>query len=246
MKSLPNLLKRSTALFTMVLCLMTTVLSAQTQNTSEVYKSTDRPKALALLGDRYHSFVHARNGLMGPLALENIPVTYIENHEALTAEALKDVDLLIFLKDGNIWPNGHERGSQVQWMTDEQQKAISDFVNNGGGFLALHNSHGLYPAGGPYYEIFGGDYGGHPAPEEFMIRIEDKDHPITAEVEDFRTYDEQHMSKYYELQVYSLTFQKVDENGESVDGKIYEYTGDHSSFTEGIDEDDLKEVANEA
>jgi hypothetical protein len=57
---------------------------------------------------------------------------------------------------------------------------------------------------------------------------------------------EQHMSKYYELQVYSLTFQKVDENGESVDGKIYEYTGDHSSFTEGIDEDDLKEVANEA
>jgi hypothetical protein len=60
------------------------------------------------------------------------------------------------------------------------------------------------------------------------------------------TKGEQHMSKYYELQVYSLTFQKVDENGESVDGKIYEYTGDHSSFTEGIDEDDLKEVANEA
>lgn len=176
---------------------LATMLSAQTQNTSEVYMSTDRPQALALLGDRYHSFVHARNGLMGPLALENIPVTYIENHEALTAEALKDVDLLIFLKDGNIWPNGYERSSQVKWMTDEQQKAIYDFVNNGGGFLALHNSHGLYPPDGLYYEIFGGDYGGHPAPEEFMIRIENKDHPITAGVEDFRTYDEQHMSKYY-------------------------------------------------
>jgi len=197
MNPLPNLLKRSTVLLIMALCLMTTVLSAQTQNTSEVYKSTDRPKALALLGDRYHSFVHARNGLMGPLALENIPVTYIENHEALTAEALKDVDLLIFLKDGNIWPNGYESGSQVKWMTDEQQKAIYDFVNNGGGFLALHNSHGLYPPDGPYYEVFGGDYGGHPPPEEFMIRIEDKDHPITAGVEDFRTFDEQHMSKYY-------------------------------------------------
>jgi len=54
------------------------------------------------------------------------------------------------------------------------------------------------------------------------------------------------MSKYYGLQVHSLTFQKVDENGESVDGKIYEYTGDHSSFCEGIDDDDLKEVAHEA
>ena len=184
------------ALFTMALSL-STVLSAQTRNTSDVYMSTDRPRALAVIGDRYHSPVHVRNGLMGPLALENIPVVYIENHEALTAEALKDIDLLIFLKDGNIWPNGYERGSEVKWMTDAQQQAIFDFINNGGGFLALHNSHGLYPPDGPFYEIFGGDYGGHPPPEEFMIRIENKDHPITAGVEDFRTFDEQHMSKYY-------------------------------------------------
>mgnify|MGYP001368162083 CR=1 FL=1 len=47
--------------------------------------------------------------------------------------------------------------------------------------------------------------------------------------------------KYYGVQVHSLTFQKVDANGESIDGKVYEYTGDHSSFCEGIDEDDLEE-----
>ena len=156
------------------------------------------PGPLAVIGDRYHSPVHIREGLMGPLALENIPVVYIEDHEALTAEALKDVDLLVFFKDGNIWPDGYEKGSSpVKWMSDEQQQAISDFVNNGGGFLALHNSHGLYPPDGPYYEIFGGDYGGHPPPEEFMIRIDNKDHPITAGVNDFRAFDEQHMSKYY-------------------------------------------------
>jgi hypothetical protein len=50
------------------------------------------------------------------------------------------------------------------------------------------------------------------------------------------------VKKFYGLQVHSLTFQKVDENGESIDGKVYEYTGDHSSFCEGIDEDDLEEV----
>ena len=170
---------------------------AQTQNTSKVYMSTDRPRALVLMGDRYHSATHIRNGLMVPLALENIPVVYIENHEALTADALKDFNLLILFKDGNTWPNGYESGTQKKWMTDEQQQAISDFVNNGGSFLALHNSHGLYPKGGPFYEIFDGDYGGHPEPEEFMIRIENKEHPITAGVEDFRVYDEQHMSKYY-------------------------------------------------
>ncbi|PIB30412.1 hypothetical protein BFP77_04560 [Maribacter sp. 4U21] len=201
MKIIPILPKgtRHTAqisIFTILACGLMTLISAQTQNTSEVYMSADRPLALAVIGDRYHSPVHVRNGLMTPLALENIPVVYLENDKALTAESLKSFDLLIFLKDGNLWPNGYD-ASPVKWMTDGQQQAVFEFVNNGGGFLALHNSHGLYPPDGPYYDIFGGDYGGHPAPEEFMIRIEDKDHPITAGIEDFRTYDEQHMSKYY-------------------------------------------------
>ncbi len=202
MKLIPSSSKRSrgTAQFFILFAMafsLSTVLSAQIQNTSDVYASTNRPRALVVMGDRYHSPVHVRDGLMRPLALENIPVVYLENHEALTAEALKNFELLIFLKDGNIWPNGYENGSQVKWMTDAQQQAIYDFVNNGGGFLALHNSHGLYPPDGPYYEVFGGDYGGHPAPEEFMVRVEDKNHPITAGVEDFRVFDEQHMSKYY-------------------------------------------------
>jgi hypothetical protein len=50
------------------------------------------------------------------------------------------------------------------------------------------------------------------------------------------------MSKYYGVQVCKLTFLKVDENGDSIDDKEYEYTGDHSSFCEGIDEAYLEEV----
>ena len=48
--------------------------------------------------------------------------------------------------------------------------------------------------------------------------------------------------KYYGVQVHTLTFQKVDANGESIDGKLYEYTGDHASLCEGIDENYLEEV----
>ena len=48
--------------------------------------------------------------------------------------------------------------------------------------------------------------------------------------------------KYYGLQVYTLTFLKVDENGDSIDGKQYEYTGDHSSFSEGIEDEYLRQV----
>jgi uncharacterized protein len=51
--------------------------------------------------------------------------------------------------------------------------------------------------GGLYYKLFGGDYGGHPEPAVFTIRVEDKNHPITSGVEDYEIYDEQHMVKYY-------------------------------------------------
>jgi len=172
----------------------TAVLNAQ--NTSDVYSSADPPRALALIGDRYHSPTYIRDNLIPAFVRENVPITFIEDHEALTAEALKDYDLLIFLKDGMVWPNGYD-GDHVKWMTEAHQKAVWDFVHNGGGFLAIHNSHGIYPPDGLYYKLFGGDYGGHPPPDTFTIRIENKNHPITQGVEDFRTFDEQHMSKYY-------------------------------------------------
>jgi hypothetical protein len=57
---------------------------------------------------------------------------------------------------------------------------------------------------------------------------------------------EKQMSKYYGVQVCKLTFLKVDENGDSIDDKEYEYTGDHSGFCEGIDEDYLEEVKEKA
>ena len=176
---------------------ISSVAGSAAQDAFEPFQTADRPQALALIGDRYHSPAYIREGLSGPLMRENVPVTYLENHEALTAEALEAFDLLIFLKDGMIWPNGYERGSQVLWMTDAQQQAIWDFVHRGGGFLAIHNSHGIYPPGGLYYHLFGGDYGGHPPPDEFTVRVEDSSHPITAGVEDFMVFDEQHMSKYY-------------------------------------------------
>ena len=179
-----------------VILLALTLLSAQAQNTSDVYSTATRPRALALIGDRYHSPVYIRDSLTPALVRENIPVTFIEEVTALNAEALKSYQLLIILRDGMNWPNGYDK-PHVQWMTDAQQKAIWDFVQEGGGFLALHNAQGIYPPGGLYYKLFGGDYGGHPPPYVFTIRVENKNHPITAGVEDFEIFDEQHTVKYY-------------------------------------------------
>jgi len=50
--------------------------------------------------------------------------------------------------------------------------------------------------------------------------------------------------KYKYVHVHTLTYMKTDKDGND-DGKIYEYTGDHSSFCDGILPDDLIEVKDE-
>ena len=181
---------------TFILTLFALALALPAQKAFEVYQSAERPRALALIGDRYHSPVYIRDHLVKALVRENIPVTFIENVEALTPEALGKHKLLIILRDGMNWPEGYDK-PHVVWMTDTQQQAIWDFVHGGGGFLALHNAQGLYPPDGLYYELFGGDYGGHPEPYVFTIRVEDRNHPVTSGVEDFEIFDEQHTVKYY-------------------------------------------------
>ncbi len=160
-----------------------------------VYATAHRPRALALIGDVYHGPILMRDGLISALVKENIPVTFIEEPAELNAKSLAECSLLIIARNGRYWPDGYGK-PQTAWMTDAQQKAIWDFVNNGGGFLGVHNAHTMYPPNGLYYKLFGGDFGGHPKPYTFTVRVENKSHPITAGVEDFDIYDEHHMSKY--------------------------------------------------
>lgn len=162
---------------------------------SKPYGSAQRPRALVVVGDRYHSPVLMRDGLAAALLRENLPATFIEEVTALNRASLAQHQLLIMARNGRYWPQGYTK-PQAHWMTDEQQKAIWDFVQNGGGVLAMHNAHTAYPPGGLYYQLFGGDFGGHPKPYTFTIRITNPHHPITAGVEDYEIFDEQHTSKY--------------------------------------------------
>ena len=74
-----------------------------------VYSIADRPSALALIDDRYHSPVYVRENLVRALVGENVPTTFIEDVTALNAESLGKHDLLIILRDGMNWPAGYDK-----------------------------------------------------------------------------------------------------------------------------------------
>jgi type 1 glutamine amidotransferase len=149
------------------------------------------PKTLAIIGDSPHEPGHLEAGLAPVFEAAGLAVRFAVDFRALSKETLAQVRLLILLRDGNSWPEGPDRPTRP-WMTIEQERAVVEFVERGGAFLALHNSTGLYPEKGPYLELLGGTYEGHGPLERFRVRVADADHPVTRGVEEYEIADEQH------------------------------------------------------
>ena len=140
---------------------------------------------------------------------------------AVSAENLARVRLLVILRDGLQRPKPNPESNLV-WMTPEQEQAIVDFVERGGGFLNLHNSMGLYPDNGPYLKLVGGRYNGHGPLERFRVEVVDRQHPVTQGVEDFSVADEQHTPPYDESKVHLLLRNRSDDGQTAAAGWAYE------------------------
>ena len=180
-----------------------------------------RPHTLALIADRYHEPAHIEIGLTKAFKAAGIDLTITVDYRHLSAENLKKVDLFVILRDGMNWPQGYEK-PYVQWITDEQQQAMADFVRAGGGFLALHNCTGIYPPDGPYYEVLAGQYNGHSPIEPFEVQVADPHHPVTRGVGPYRILDEQHYPTFDEKRV-KLLLRSRSRHGEYPAGWAYEY-----------------------
>jgi hypothetical protein len=173
-----------------------------------------RPRALALIGDRYHNADYIRVALDKPLKALNIPIDYTINYDKISARLLKSYRLFVVLRDGMIWPNGYlepndyeyshalennrawPREQSEPWITEEQGRAIKDFVEAGGALYALHNSSHISLSSKDYREVMGGAYIDHPALRPFKVSVVNKEHPITRGVQDFIVNDEQHFVIY--------------------------------------------------
>src|SRR6476469_2870929 len=106
-----------------------------------------RPRALALVGDRYHNPDYIRVSLDKVFGELNIPVDYTMDYASLSAALLKPYQLLLILRDGMIWPGGYSgpdayvhyemnlenesdfpAAKSVMWMKEAQGLAVKNFV----------------------------------------------------------------------------------------------------------------------
>lgn len=168
------------------------------------------PHALVLIGDGPHEPGHVEEGLRAAFASSGVVPHFAVDVRALSAENLARVQLLVILRDGLQRPLPGD-GEPYMWMTDEQQRAVVEFVERGGGFLNLHNSMGLYPDDGPYLRLVGGAYTGHGPLERFRVEVVDESHPVTSGVTAFTVADEQHTPRFDEERVHLLLRSRSDD-----------------------------------
>ncbi|HWB11361.1 MAG TPA: ThuA domain-containing protein [Pirellulales bacterium] len=179
------------------------------------------PHALVLIGDQPHEPGHIEDGLRPAFKETGVIPHFAVDVRALSAENLAHVQLLVILRDGLQRPLPPD-GEAFMWMTDEQQRAVVEFVEGGGGFLNLHNSMGLYPADGAYLNLVGGAYTGHGPLERFCVEVVDPEHPVTRGVSRFTVADEQHAPTYDEKKVHLLLQSRSDEGGVAAAGWVRE------------------------
>ncbi len=174
-----------------------------------------KPRALALVGDRYHNPDYIRVSLNKVFNELKIPIDYTIQYDQISANLLKNYQLLLILRDGMIWPNGYlgpdaytayeadletpksfPDPTPETWITEEQGAAIKDFVSAGNGFYALHNCSHISLSSKNYREVMGGAYIGHPPLRPFEVHATANKHPITEGIKSFVVNDEQHYVTY--------------------------------------------------
>jgi len=172
-------------------------------------------RALALVGDRFHNADYIRVSLDRVFKELNIPIDYTIEYDSISSSLLKNYQLFLCFRDGQIWPGGYlgpdawsdysknletaadfPTQKTATWMTEDQGEAIKDFVNAGNGFYALHNSSHISLSSKNYREVMGGAYISHPPLRPFRVRPTGNKHPITEGITEFMVNDEQHYVTY--------------------------------------------------
>jgi type 1 glutamine amidotransferase len=199
------------------------------------------PRALALIGDRYHNPDYIRVSLDKVFQDLGIPIDYTIQYDQISAALLKNYQLLLILRDGMIWPQGYlgpdayaayeadletpktfPDPTPVSWITEEQGAAIKEFVAAGKGFYALHNCSHISLSSKNYREVMGGAYIGHPPLRPFQVKATGNKHPITQGMTSFIVNDEQHYVAYDKDPKYQIL------EAENIDGLKFEDLGTKS------------------
>ena len=139
--------------------------------------SADKPLSVLFLGDKRHHQPAARAAQLIPVfATRGINVTYSEAITDLNPTTLAKYDALL------IYAN-------IEKIEPDQEKALVDYVEAGGGFAPLHCASFCFLNSPKYIALVGAQFKSH-GTGEFDVKDVDSADPILKGLKPFRTWDE--------------------------------------------------------
>ncbi len=145
-------------------------------------ESSPRVLKVLFLGDRGHHRPADRAAQLKPvLAGRGIDLTYTEDAKDLNRETLSRYDALV------IYAN-------TESIRPEQEKALLDYVEEGGGFVPLHCASYCFLNSPAYIALVGAQFQRH-GTGEFDTKIVDEKHPIMKGFAPFHTWDETYVHR---------------------------------------------------
>ena len=136
-----------------------------------------KPLAVLFLGDQGHHRPGDRAPQIIPLmATRGVDITYTEAMSDLNPRTLAGYDvLMIYANTTKIEP--------------EQEKALLDYVEGGGGFAPIHCASYCFLNSPRYIDLVGAQFKSH-GTGEFETKVVDAAHPIMKGLKPFSTWDE--------------------------------------------------------
>jgi len=173
------------------------------------------PKKKLLYLNHSAGFQHETAKTSGPLMEElarktgAFDITVTGDCSTLTAANLKNYDAVLFYTTGEL-P-----------ISQEQQRALLDFVRGGKGFAGVHSATDTFYKWAEYGELIGGYFDLHPWNQNVRIKVEDRDHPATRHLgQSFEMHDEIYQFRNWSRQkvhvLLSLEVSSVDLNKKEV------------------------------
>ncbi len=153
------------------------LLSSTAALSSPAAEPPAKPLTVLFLGDQGHHKPADRAPQIIPvLATRGIDVTYTEAMSDLNPTTLAKYDVLM------IYAN-------TERISPEQEKALLDYVENGGGFAPIHCATYCFLNSPKYIALCGAQFKSH-GTGEFDVKVVDANHPIMKGLEPFHTWDE--------------------------------------------------------
>ncbi len=163
----------------MVRLLSALVILSMTLSGSPPAARGDQPARLKVLflGDKGHHDPADRAAQIKPvLASRGLDVDYTERMDDLNPRVLAQYDALL------IYAN-------TTRITPDQEKALLDYVEQGGGFAPIHCASYCFLNSPKYIALVGAQFLRH-GTGEFEVKVTDPGHPIMKGLALFRTWDE--------------------------------------------------------